>query len=203
MVTKEKSFRDPGLSGRRSIAGIGASVPLALAIGAGFVVGIVGVAFIHDGASPPPSHTGTRLFAAFIPGSNDMRLLGEGWAKPESWGTWTIGPRAELKLPLSRRPASDVHLSITGRIYPWYAKLEQSVRVNANGTQVAKLERGIDGDLYGGSFFIPLHVARAASPIRIVFEIKNPTAPNSIDDNPDSRPLGLGLGSIEVTYDGE
>jgi hypothetical protein len=133
-------------------------------------------------------------------GSDGTKLLRSGWHAPESWGTWSRDSSAEIMWRLIRPPASELRIRIKGRIYPWYAAINQSVRVIVNGAHVATIERDFEGELSGGSFLVPASIALAKTPMRIVFEIANPTAPRDIGESSDTRKLGLGLINIEIEY---
>ena len=160
-------------------------------------VGFVGALSIgdRDGARPK-----TTLFEVFNAKSDGISRLGAGWSFPEAWGTWSNGPRAELTLALRQPPVSDVRMSIDARIYPFFPVIEQSVRVNVNGTQVAVIERNWEDGILGGIFYVPAGVVTAQQPMRIVFEITRPTSPNDVGEGADRRKLGLGLKSVTLEY---
>ncbi len=142
-----------------------------------------------------------RLWTESFPkGGSGTWLLRKGWSAPESWGTWSEGPLAELDWPLRDQPLSDLSMWIDGRIYPFFEEPAQSVRVLVNGTYVATLTRNFEGGLYGAKFKIPLAVATARKPMRVTFEIARPTSPKSLANGSDTRLLGIGLKSIEIEY---
>lgn len=139
----------------------------------------------------------------FSLGGSGTKLLGKGWSRIESWGTWSDGAIADLVWPLQGRPNSDVRFWIDARIYPHFSTPAQLISVLVNGTKVATLERNFEGGLYGGSFWVASNVATAQSPMHVEFLISNPTQPASIQDGSDQRKLGLGLKSMELSYQGD
>lgn len=174
------------------------SVGLALAVIALIGVSFAGTTLMLQKKSAPLSR---RLVTeAFSKGGTGTWLLGKGWSAPESWGTWSEGEVAEINWPLREEPRSELLMWIDGRIYPYFADVPQRVRVSVNGTHVATLERNFEGGLYGASFKVPLRVALARKPMRLVFEVSNPTSPQSINNGTDPRRLGVGLKSIEIEY---
>ncbi len=138
---------------------------------------------------------------AFAKGGTGPWILKSGWSIPEKWGTWSVGPVADLVWTLRKPPVADLSMWIDGRIYPRFAEPLQQIRVSVNGARVATIERNVEGGLYGARFKIPLAVATAQKPMLIVFEIANPTSPHSLNDGTDMRRLGIGLVSIEIDYD--
>lgn len=134
-------------------------------------------------------------------GAKSSRLARSGWYPPESWGAWSNGPKAQVEWPLVGKPLGDVIMNIEGRIFPYFADVAQSIRVVVNERSVAVLERNDEGELYGANFRIPREVAGARAPMKIVFEVANPTAPSSVINSKDQRKIGLGLGTIKLSYD--
>lgn len=173
---------------------------LGLALVAAGVSFFATATFIDRKAASSPKIAEINLFQAGFPGT---KLLRSGWHGPEAWGTWSRDHRAELEWTLGRRPASELRVWINGRIFPYVAAIEQSVRVIVNGTHVATLERNADAELYGGNFALPAAVATARSPMILTFEIANPTAPSDVGPSQDRRKLGVGLIRIELEYESE
>jgi hypothetical protein len=139
----------------------------------------------------------------FRAGLSGPKLLRSGWHSPEDWGTWSNGPSAALVWRLNRLPASEMRVRIGARIYPWYASIDQSIRVIVNGAHVATIVRNFEGEISGGNFRVPASIASAKVPMQIAFEIANPTAPKDIGESLDTRKLGLGLMNIEIEYESE
>lgn len=147
--------------------------------------------------SVPQEIIETEFFGSTVARS---RIARSGWYPAETWGAWSMGERAELVWPLFNEPAGDVRVLITGRIFPFHTELPQSIRVRINGTEVAVLGRDLEGDLAGGSFWFPRRLLKGREPVRISFEIANPTAPSAVMASQDHRRIGLGLESIVMKY---
>ncbi len=177
------------------------ALTIVLAILSGLVCGfVVTVGFLERAHSSNSAVTEHASFKDEIGRASHLR---DGWYQAERWGTWSKGPRAEIEWPLKRRPASDLVVTIEGRIFPYDAAYPQTIVVLVNDTRVAVLKRNYEGELYGGNFRIPNNVAITRTPLRIVFEISNPTAPSAISNSTDHRLLGLGLAMIELNYSGD
>lgn len=142
------------------------------------------------------SATVREIFAA---GNNGIRLLGKGWATPELWGTWSIGPAAELALDLKHAPADDVRLTLEARAFPHLPDNLQKINVVVNGRRIASLQPSAEGVLRGATLNVPAEVS-AATPMKIVFEIDRPASPHDLQLGPDMRKLGIGLVGIAVEY---
>ena len=155
------------------------------------------LAFLEPPVRTPPP---VFQFEAFNTMSDGPRLLLKGWSKPEHWGTWTNGPRANLNWSLDRQPTTDIRVLVKGYIYPRDANIRQAIQVLVNDKPVTVIERNHEGDIYGGNFDIPRSVALSRDPMRIEFVVENPMSPLSLGDSDDARKLGLGLESIELAY---
>ena len=171
---------------------------VALAVIIGTVLGFRGMTLIQDRTERSTGKV--TEFEAFTGGAEGLRLLGAGWAEPEPWGIWTVGPTARLALKLKGRPASDVRVVIDARIFPFIAAVEQTVRISINGSLVAVVERNWEEGILGGIFYVPASVINAKQPVEFVFDVARPTSPKDVQLGGDTRKLGLGLKSITLEY---
>jgi hypothetical protein len=140
------------------------------------------------------------LHEVFGARQSSLRLLRQGWAPPEAWGTWSVGPRAELALPLEGAPADDLELSIEAIAFPHLPDNLQSIHVNVNGTRIATLQPNYEGYVREGTLGIPGQVAARSNPMKIVFEIARPTSPRALGLSKDERKLGIGLKGLTLFY---
>jgi thioesterase domain-containing protein/acyl carrier protein len=127
----------------------------------------------------------------FDDASKTQNLLLFGWSAPERWGSWTIGSRAKLLLPLN------------GRNGPWrviitskaFGRADSTVLVEArvgNNTENlkwrmpanAETRNPIDIDCDGDDIILGLTMPEAISP-------------HELGQGPDHRKLGLGLVAME------
>ena len=165
---------------------------------AGIGLGYTTTSSLLDGDPHRAKIVEVEFFGA---GPKSSRLVRSGWYPAESWGAWSEGPKAQVEWNLAGKPLGDIDVNIEGRIFPYYADVAQSIRVLVNERRIAVLQRNDEGELYGANFRIPNAVAIARVPLKFVFEIANPTAPSSVINSKDHRKIGLGLGTVKLTYD--
>jgi hypothetical protein len=119
-----------------------------------------------------------------------------GWGAVEGWGQWTIGPYAELDLVLSEPAQSHDFLILNAQGFLSGPHSKQDVSVFVNGKHVQQLTFSARR---AHSFKLPLQAQAGETSLRIGFQMKNPVAPAELGRSFDSRKLGLGLASIEVS----
>lgn len=117
----------------------------------------------------------------------------QGWSTPESWGVWSIGAKAVLKLS-AHQPPEDMVLELCD----FRAFAKQPVDVVVNGEAVYHFS-----DLDSAeSVSIPVTKAilTRKSPITIEFLTPQSTTPLSASHgiNPDPRQLGIGLRTLAL-----
>lgn len=106
----------------------------------------------------------------------------EGLGNPETWGTWTVGPRATLFLPVPL-PAA-LTLTITGRAFGPNVGKPVTVTV---GKAIAHVVLGEHEEA------TTVVLAGTGKPTAVTFDVPLPTTPASVGMGHDHRPLGLGL----------
>jgi hypothetical protein len=171
---------------------------MVLGMAVGTIVGFLAVTRWLERAPPPLETANVRV--VFAAGNQGIRLLGKGWASPESWGIWSIGPTAELAIQLEHMPADNVDLRLEARAFPHLPNNMQRVNVVVNGSRLSTLEANTEGILRGPPISIPAKVAAASRPMRIVFEITRPSSPKDLNLGQDTRQLGIGLMGISLEY---
>ena len=141
----------------------------------------------------------------YVPGSlidfstagNSMDYVRAGWAFPEVWGTWTVGPQAAICLPLSE-PLSGAAI-LTAEVTP-YLNLQHPTllvevfcgdamvgRWSLNRTAFTRRDIPIDSSLLRGN-----------SQPQFLFKIHDPRSPADGDGRSDPRLLGLGFRSLRL-----
>lgn len=151
-----------------------------------------------DGGSGPRPGSAIVESATFRAGGAGCQMLHVGWSRPESWGCWSVGPRAMLKWPLKTRPSADLRVSLRIRLFSSH---RQSVAITVNGAKVANIA-GRPGNTTS-SFVVPAEVAATYSALQIGFEIAHPQSPKEVGSGDDVRKLGIGLEQISVEYRGD
>jgi hypothetical protein len=115
---------------------------------------------------------------------------------------WTIGSRAELAIPIRERLEGDISISLEARAFVVPSQADgQSVIIEANGTEVARLNYGRnDSQRATRLVTVPKHVATRNNPILIAFNIAAPRSPVEFGLSNDDRKLGIGLQTLTLTF---
>ena len=119
-------------------------------------------------------------------------LLGVGWSSPETWGTWSDGPRAALRLPVGAKRGK-WKANITFRTFG-----KEGREVTVYVTTSTAPERS--------EWLIPanrivqeeLSVESDSSDVILYFAFPGLTSPRELGISDDSRYLGVGLISLEL-----
>jgi hypothetical protein len=133
-------------------------------------------------------------------------LLGVEWAQSESYGPWTVGTKAALKVlfeePPGPKPIPAAFVISDCMVCGRAPKLP--VVVKANGRVVAEWTLD-DRNAHTRSINLPPEVFAAGPELTLTFEIPEPHSPASFGWNTDDRPLGfrlarvvIGRGDIEI-----
>jgi hypothetical protein len=166
---------------------------------AGYQYGVAERSGSSSCAVPPLPNDGILNFSAS--GNTSFYKIG-GWSDAEPWGTWSIGPQAELLLPLPSKPASgdpaDVDLQITADAFSRSVDRLQQVELVVNGVSVAQWSFAPGDPDKTKSAQIPASVAARQSPASLVFRIQHPASPADAGPSEDTRQLGLGLRLLQV-----
>jgi arabinofuranosyltransferase len=166
---------------------------------AGYQYGVAELSGTSSCAVPPLPEDGILNFSS---SGNTSFYKFRGWSDAEPWGTWSIGSKAELLLPLPSNPAAstpvDVDLQITADGFSRSADRPQQVELAVNGVSVAQWSFA-PGDLdKTRTGRIPASVAARQSPASLVFRIEHPASPADAGLSGDTRQLGLGLRLLQV-----
>lgn len=137
----------------------------------------------------------------FAAGGAGKALLVSGWARPEPWGTWSVGARAVMVWRLGSRPTSGLRMTIDGAVYPKPNDGSQTIWMSANGIDIGRLSWKTEGDYCLSSIWIPAEATSKGQEIELVFTIRRPSSPLERGESDDSRMLGLGLKAVRVDYD--
>ncbi|NQW57337.1 MAG: hypothetical protein HQ456_01375 [Polynucleobacter sp.] len=139
--------------------------------------------------SLPPRPTNNDLIS-FADGQSGVQLLGEGWSKSESWGTWSDRKIATLLVPKPDRGAKKLILNLRALISPKHTN--QVVRVLLDGKSMGRFT--LDK---GEMNLITLDLASTQSSFyKIEFDLENPARPADLGMSKDQRLLGIGLVSL-------
>lgn len=171
ILTKEVILKEIGEAGRRS------SEPRYIRI---------------PGGGTPPVLSGTGSYY-FRDGDLGLGLLGTGWHKAESWGTWSKAP-AQLSLPCASDNASAFKVTLTIRVFapPQHRSTQLSV---ASGKDLV-----FAGVVSGGSqdvqILVPRNSCNSKNRAALTITVDRFLSPKELALSDDERPLGIGLEKI-------
>ncbi|MBD1869717.1 hypothetical protein H6F95_20925 [Cyanobacteria bacterium FACHB-471] len=155
-----------------------------------------------DVANPPylaePYKLGDTI--SFSANAHPMVFYSLGWAKPEDWGTGTLGKDARLVMQVDGSPASNaVELSAIARAFVNEEHPKLDVEVIVNGEEVGQWEfvygESADGERKA---VIPADLVAKQNPLEIVFKMPNAKSPAELGISSDGRVLGLGIYELRL-----
>jgi hypothetical protein len=132
---------------------------------------------------------------------NAGNYLQAGWSHAESWGTWTVGDAARIRLPLAT-PA-DAGAIISVEVAPYLNASHPTLQADVvyadtvvtqwtfDSAGPVTLTMHIDADLFAGD----------ARPC-LTFRIADARSPCESGESTDPRHLGLGFRSLRLSLDG-
>jgi hypothetical protein len=138
---------------------------------------------------------------AFGQEGNSESCLGQGWSKPGSWGTWTEGNEALLKITLADlEPPGDVLLSVKARAFVHEVHPELDVDVIVNDEQVGEWEF-VHGQADSGvrTAILPASLVNKQKPLQIAFRVPNAKSLAELGLASDERQFGLGLLELRLS----
>ena len=111
-------------------------------------------------------------------------LLGDGWARPEENGVWTLGHRAEISIPGRLRKIFFIGHAFAPPCH------EPTVDLEVNGKLI------FSGSTH--ALFTRWFSAEEESFTNVVFHIRNPVSPQQSKLSTDDRALGIFLEAIQL-----
>ena len=134
---------------------------------------------------------------SFATTESGTRFCSSGWSAPESWGTWSDGPRAVLALDLETVPSRDlaVHVFCRGVGSPDHPP--PAISIGMDGRQLARWEFSSIDSFMWKSATLPASAFHRPN-FELVFDIDQPLSPSSWDAG-DGRQLGIGLSTLKLS----
>jgi len=118
-------------------------------------------------------------------------LRGQGWAEPEFWGTWSVGPSAEIELPLpdQNRKALNITIKSLGS-----NKVNQKVRIFVNEVLINTWTlHSTKNNVLTLNLNDQITQPSLNGLLKIRFETMYPISPSALGIGQDTRNLGIGL----------
>jgi len=131
-------------------------------------------------------------------------LLVNGWASPESWGTWSLGQHAELAINPRQLPdaAHGLRLHFDTHTFVTSSHPQQRIEVSLNGAYVGHYEATYPNSVIGIDLDIPESALMSPKEIRVGFAFPDAVSPQSVGAGADERILALGLEAVTITQSG-
>jgi hypothetical protein len=142
------------------------------------------------------------LNKVYLGSSKQISFFEEGWSAPEAWGLWSDGERSVIRFEADLDSGSGYVLRIKSAGYVVPLRDSLLVNVKINGQPVKEILYTTTNQMRTDSFPISPAILSSAlrkGEIEVVFEINNPISPKILGESEDSRRLGLGLISFELT----
>lgn len=140
--------------------------------------------------SPEVYELGTEIDFSDV--SNSTNFTSRGWGHPERWGRWTIGPLAELDLPLDRPlgPRAMFKAVVIPYVHENHRPLNAEIYF---GQQLVKTLSFHTAGPKTIRVTIPAALSANETLARIGIRILNPRSPLSLGESNDARQRGLGF----------
>ncbi len=124
--------------------------------------------------------------------------LASGWGAPEPWGTWSIGPRAELAIDPRQLPANHdgARLRLATKAFVTAKHPRQEIDVMLNGAEVTKVSVSYPEDTAVFDVALSSAMLASAAKIHISFLVPDAISPARVGMSSDDRLLGVGLLSL-------
>jgi len=130
----------------------------------------------------------------FSAAGNSNYYIQRGWSVQEPEHRFTEGARAVIRAELKKNPRKDLTLRLNAEAFPANGKGPQTVGVEVNDKKIAQW-RMLGLDWYEATIPVDLVTDRL---LKIVFDIRNPTAPCEIGASRDCRKLGIAARKLTV-----
>jgi len=127
-------------------------------------------------------------------------LLRQGWAMPEPWGCWAVGPTAKLKVNVKSPGGQALKLSMVARAFVSPAHPRQTFELLANGESLGSWTHEYGQGLTQRGWVIPSHRFPAWASLELTVLQHDATSPKALGQSADARVLGLGVQEVAFTW---
>jgi hypothetical protein len=152
-------------------------------------------AMANLGADRPKYDLGNRL--DFTSKGWSALYADHGWYAAEPHGTWTVGPVAVLRLPLTRQVSGALRVKMEVMPFVIPPLPNRTVHVKLGTTEVATWIFRLGEDSQTREIDLPAGAA-ATGEIVLTFEIDNSISQYALGLNLDWRPLGITVRSLDI-----
>jgi Glycosyl transferase family 2 len=147
-----------------------------------------------------PYRAGSEI--RFEAGANGPGYTRYGWSIPESWGCWTTGFRAGMRIPLERPFEGPAMLTVEAGAYvrSWHPTIHVRVLCNREPVGFWAIETN---DPVKRTLTVPASALAGRRELRLEFQFENPGSPaeapvDAGESALDQRLLGLGFLTLRI-----
>ncbi len=143
-------------------------------------------------AYPLPAHL------SFTSENPVRNLEMQNWSTAESWGTWSDGTRATLRIPLNDSRSRNLRLDIAYMAYVNERAPKQTIRLTSRG-RVLDSWTETSGQVRMRTIHVPADAVSDGEWLSLVFELPDAAVPAQLGLSDDRRHLALGLEAISIS----
>jgi putative transposase len=154
--------RSMGFRGRRILLAC-----FAVGLAGGFAYGLREAPVADLGPPPVPVDLSVRANSY----GSVSSTLGNGWGRPQSWGTWMIADKGSIMLGFDGPSLGDVELLIEARVRPGHDGSEQTMTVRFNDAELGRWQLPKRPTLLRRRFIVPRAVFNRSTAARVDFEL--------------------------------
>jgi len=126
-----------------------------------------------------------------------MEYTRDGWSDPESWGRWTSGHHAELRLSLPYPFAGPALLTVEAGAYVNLNHPALWVRVVCGREPIGEWSVEV-AEPVERPLTIPASAITAKAELLLTFYLENPASPAALGESDDQRLLGLRVRKVRL-----
>lgn len=145
-----------------------------------------------DASFPSPRlAAGEPLF--FAANQTGVSALQSGWGRPEAWGTWSVGDRAELAIRVPAELTGGIGLRLHHRNPGSPGNPPVAITCRVADHVIDRWECGDAVRAVTRDLLVPSNIVGADGELRLHFEIRNARSPAELGAGSDKRRLGIGI----------
>jgi phosphoglycerol transferase len=134
----------------------------------------------------------------FATGGRGTLYCATGWRDTESWGVWSSGTHASVRLRLDPAPRGPLSVALETRMVVGPKLPRREVAISANGKHVADAVYTKDAAAQTLHVELPAGVVGADGVLELVFDTRPAGSPRSAGISVDGRRLGVGLVTLSI-----
>jgi phosphoglycerol transferase len=138
----------------------------------------------------------------FATGGEGLFMTASAWEDPETWGAWSEGTHASLRMRLDPVPAGPLDLTLDTHVVVGPNVPERKMALAANGRRIADVTYGLETSAQTLHVELPAGAIGKDGVLALDFETMPAASPQTAGLSEDGRNLGVGLTSLSITPKG-